>query len=105
MAVHPDLATEQDHVDRAYARLDHMRRAAAEALEAALAHGRGGGTYQTLVERDVLVAHSAQRIGQLELGAEALCFGRIDRDSGEAFHIGRLAVSDEDHEPLVIDWR
>ena len=105
MAVHPDLASEQHHVDRAYARLDEMRHAAAQALQAALAHGRGGGTYQTLVERDVLVANSVQRMGQLELGGEALCFGRIDREGGEAFHIGRLAVSDEDHEPLVVDWR
>jgi DNA helicase IV len=105
VAPHPDLAAEQAHVDRSYARLDQMRAAAAEALQAALAHGKGGGTYQTLVERDVLVANSVQRMSRLELGAESLCFGRIDRETGEAFHIGRLAVSDEDHEPLVVDWR
>jgi DNA helicase IV len=105
MAAHPDLAAEQAHIDRAYARLDAMRAAAAESLQTALRHGQGGGTYQTLVERDVMVANSVQRIGQLEIGGEALCFGRIDRQTGEAFHIGRLGVSDEDHEPLVVDWR
>ena len=105
MAAHPDLRAEQAHIDRAYARLDAMRAAAAESLQTALRHGQGGGTYQTLVERDVMVANSVQRIGQLEIGGEALCFGRIDRQTGEAFHIGRLGVSDEDHEPLVVDWR
>jgi DNA helicase IV len=105
MAAHPDLHAEQAHIDRAYARLDAMRAAAAESLQTALRHGQGGGTYQTLVERDVMVANSVQRIGQLEIGGEALCFGRIDRQTGEAFHIGRLGVSDEDHEPLVVDWR
>jgi DNA helicase IV len=105
MAAHPDLAAEQAHIDRAYARLDAMRAAAAESLQVALELGQGGGPYQTLVERDVMVANSVQRIGQLEIGGEALCFGRIDRQTGEAFHIGRLGVSDEDHEPLVVDWR
>ena len=105
MAAHPDLAAEQAHIDRAYARLDAMRASAAESLQTALRHGQGGGTYQTLVERDVMVANSVQRIGQLEIGGEALCFGRIDRQTGEVFHIGRLGVSDEDHEPLVVDWR
>ncbi len=26
-------------------------------------------------------------------------------DGEESFHIGRLAVSDAEHEPLVVDWR
>ena len=105
MASHPDLAAEQEHIDRAYRRLDAMREAAADSLQAALAHGKGGTNMQALVERDVLVANSVQRMGRLEIGGEALCFGRIDRETSEAFHIGRLAIADEDHEPLVIDWR
>ena len=31
--------------------------------------------------------------------------GQRHRSSGESFHIGRLAVSGPDHEPLVVDWR
>jgi DNA helicase IV len=104
-AQHPDLAAEQAHVDRAYERLAEMRAQAERDLEAAYAHGRGGGTHQTLVERDVFVANAARRLARLAIGGEALCFGRIDRDSGEHFHIGRVAVSDADHEPLVVDWR
>jgi DNA helicase IV len=77
-----------------------------------------GGTFQAVTERDIRVRNSLNRLEQLEIGAEALVFGRIDRrrEDGsaagpglsartESFHIGRLAVSDEDHEPLVVDWR
>ena len=51
-----------------------------------------------------------KRLVELDLGDAALVFGRIDRDDPEsseieAFHIGRLAVSDEDREPVVVDWR
>ena len=104
MAAHPDLASEQAHVALAYERLAATRAAAEQALRAALGQG-GVGTPQALVERDVMVANSLERIERLAVGDEAICFGRIDRDDGDAFHIGRLAVADVDHTPLVIDWR
>ena len=104
MSSHPDLASEQAHVALAYERLAATRAAAEQALRAALGQG-GVGTPQALVERDVMVANALERIERLGVGDEAICFGRIDRDDGEAYHIGRLAVSDVDHTPLVIDWR
>ncbi len=65
-----------------------------------------------------MVRTSLARLEQLDVGDQALYFGRIDRlpepgvestsDNpllGESFHIGRLAVSGPDHEPLVVDWR
>ncbi len=72
--------------------------------DSVIAHGRGG-THQAREERDVIVRTSKARLEQLSIGDEALCFGRIDQDDGELFHIGRLAVWDEGHEPLVVDWR
>src|SRR5215218_2164552 len=86
-----------------------MRRAAAERRDAVLALG-AGGTHQARNERDIVVRSSLQRMEQLELGREALCFGRIDRlprdgEPGESFHIGRLGVYDDNQEPLVVDWR
>ena len=45
------------------------------------------------------------RLGQLQLGSASLIFGRIDLDSDDRFHIGRLAVADERQEPVVVDWR
>jgi DNA helicase IV len=108
---HPDLAAEQAHVDHAYDRLQAMREAAYDMLRTAF--GERGGTFQAVTERDIRVRTSLNRLEQLELGGEALIFGRIDRLANgvngerlpEAFHIGRLAVSDSDQEPLVVDWR
>ena len=50
----------------------------------------------------------ANRLASLQLGDASLVFGRIDTTQsagGDSFHIGRLAVSDEHREPLVVDWR
>ena len=105
---HPDVPAEQVHVDHAYGRLGAMRAAAATRL--ADAFGERGGTFQSFTERDIRVRNSLSRLDQLQIGRESLIFGRIDPQPGdhgdeEAFHIGRLAVSDVDQEPLVVDWR
>ncbi len=112
---HPDVPAEQAHVDLAYERLEAMRAAAAAMLQDAFEER--GGTFQSITERDIRVRTSLGRLGQLDIGAESLVFGRIDRiatgpsdpppghPGQEAFHIGRLAVSDVDQEPLVVDWR
>jgi DNA helicase IV len=85
-------------------------------LQGVLDLGRGG-TFQSRTERDIVVRTSLARLEQLDIGDQALYFGRIDRLAepddgaptdgpfGESFHIGRLAVSGPDHEPLVVDWR
>src|SRR6516164_7882195 len=111
---HPDLPAEQAHVDLAYARLAAMRAAAARMLQDAFSER--GGTFQALTERDIRVRNSLNRLEQLEIGRESLVFGRIDRrapdptangseQATESFHIGRLAISDRDQEPVVVDWR
>jgi DNA helicase IV len=104
MAAPSDIQSEQAHIDRAYARLDAMRAAAAARRDEVIANSHGG-THQAREERDVIVRSSLARIEQLRLGDEALSFGRIDRTTGERFYIGRLAVSDVDQEPLIVDWR
>src|SRR3954469_10972247 len=108
MASHPDLEAEQAHIDHAYRRLDSMRATAEAMLRDAFA--QGSGTMQSLTERDVIVRTSLGRLEQLQIGRESLVFGRIDRAEAdgvgpEAFHIGRLAVNDEQQDPLVVDWR
>jgi len=61
----------------------------------------------------VFVQASLQRLEQLQLGRASLCFGRIDREAEdvatpgrvpivENFYIGRLAVSDEAQEPMIV---
>ena len=117
MPEHPDLDDEQEFLNRAYDGLEFMRGEARQMLQGVLDLGRGG-TFQSRTERDIVVRTSLARLEQLDIGDQALYFGRIDRlpdpvdDAaaetpllGESFHIGRLAVSGPDHEPLVVDWR
>jgi DNA helicase IV len=112
VAEHPDLQAEQEYLNLAYDGLEFMRGEARQMLQGVLDLGRGG-TFQSRTERDIVVRTSLARLEQLDIGDQALYFGRIDRlpepgeDSvlGESFHIGRLAVSGPDHEPLVVDWR
>ncbi|HEY1444898.1 MAG TPA: AAA family ATPase [Acidimicrobiales bacterium] len=115
MPEHPDLQDEQEFLNRAYDGLEFMRGEARQMLQGVLDLGRGG-TFQSRTERDIVVRTSLARLDQLDIGDQALYFGRIDRVPepgngnangalGESFHIGRLAVSGPDHEPLVVDWR
>ena len=113
MPEHPDLEDEQEFLNRAYDGLEFMRGEARQMLQGVLDLGRGG-TFQSRTERDVIARTSLARLEQLDIGDQALTFGRIDRlDEGvngddpevETFHIGRLAIHSADHDPLVVDWR
>ncbi len=110
MAFDPELDLEQRFLDRAHGALDAMRDESRRMLESVLDLGRGG-TPQSRTERDIVVRTSLARLAQLDIGDQGLCFGRIDtvpeegRESGDVFHIGRLAVSGPDREPLIVDWR
>jgi DNA helicase IV len=106
MASHPDLSTEQAHIDRAYDSLERSRHEATK-LRSMVEVGKGG-TEQARWEREMIEGNIAQRLHSLQLGDASLVFGRIDRtqgEGGETYYIGRLAVSDEEREPLVVDWR
>lgn len=106
MGSESDLDAEQAHLDRAYDALEASRRSAAR-LAGMVEVGRGG-TNQARFEREVIHESIVSRLTQLHIGDSSLVFGRIDRDEahgGERFHIGRIAVSDADYEPLVVDWR
>ncbi|HEX7166144.1 MAG TPA: AAA family ATPase, partial [Acidimicrobiales bacterium] len=52
-----------------------------------------------------LLATLKRRIFQLTDTGRPLCFGRIDTDGGDTWHIGRRHVEDEAAEPLVVEWR
>jgi DNA helicase IV len=105
-----EVADEQAFLNRAYVALEMMRDEARSMLGDVLDIGRGG-TFQSRTERDIVVNTALSRLQQLDIGDQALCFGRIDTAAedpdglGEAFHIGRVAVSGDDLEPLVVDWR
>lgn len=99
-----EIAVEQRHVDRVYARLAVLRQAAVRAERDGYRIARVG-TFGSLVERDAMVFHAARRRHALDSEHEGLVFGRLDLRRGESFHVGRLGVRGENAEPLVIDWR
>ena len=88
-----EIACEQAHLDRAYARLASLRAEAQELVEEARGGDRSGALFQRF-ERDAQEALGEERLRRLELGEQPLCFGRIDLLDGEALHIGRLGVLD-----------
>ncbi len=81
-----------------------MRSAARAVSEDVLDLGQGG-THSARFERDVRVEATERRLAALREADAGLVFGRIDRQDGERLYIGRVAISDEHNEPLVIDWR
>jgi DNA helicase IV len=90
---------EQTYLDRAYELLGQMETRASSA--AADAAERAPGDW------DATIAHRflSQRVASLSAGAGPLCFGRIDEELGEAWHIGRRHVEDDHGDPVVVDWR
>ncbi len=108
MAHEREIKEEQLFLNLALSALDHMRDEARSLRDsAAVANMRGAGD---LVERDVVMGTALQRLDQLAIGDQPLFFGRIDYapdDAGRSdeYHVGRLAVSDDELNPLVIDWR
>src|ERR671931_643701 len=115
---HPELAAEQEYLDRAYDRLDEMRAAASRVAEG-YAEVQRGGTHQARLERDVAEAYTRRRLASFDIGDAPLVFGRLDmrsRDgtgdghtgeggSGAPYYVGRMSVTDDDLVPLVVDWR
>ncbi|MEN3306711.1 MAG: hypothetical protein V7603_2913 [Micromonosporaceae bacterium] len=99
-----EIAAEQRHVDRVYARLEVIKKEARE-VEAAGYRIARVGNYGALVERDAMVFHAARRRRLLDAGHDGLVFGRLDLQSGEVRHIGRIGLRDADAQALVIDWR
>ena len=108
MAREREVAEEQAFLDRALTALDHMRDEARSLRDsAAVANMRGAGD---LVERDVVMGTALQRLDQLAIGDQPLFFGRIDYvpdelGTADIYHVGRLAVSDDQLNALVVDWR
>ena len=99
-----EIAAEQRHLDRVYARLAQLRRSAAAAEKEGYRLARVGN-FGALVERDAMVFHAARRRHALDAEHEGLVFGRLDLRDGSVLHVGRLGVRGEHAEPLVIDWR
>ncbi len=99
-----ELAREQAYVDTLYSRLDDLRDQTREQLRAVLLEA-GTGTPQSRVERDAFAGAYSDRISRLDAAEEQLCFGAMDRTDHRRIYIGRIGLSDTEHEPILIDWR
>jgi DNA helicase IV len=95
------LTAEQAHLDRAYECLAAMRSRA----DATLAIGERSVRDEDTVDAHVTRYHLERRAQALRADGGPLCFGRIDGDDGQQWHIGRRHVEDDDSRPVVVDWR
>ncbi|GAA0520726.1 DNA helicase [Saccharopolyspora subtropica] len=100
-----EIAAEQQYLTMLYAKLDALREETTQRLRNTLRDS--GGPPQARTERDISTRMYTDRLAQLSAVEHGMCFGRLDLDSGETFHIGRLGLFDEDneYEPLLVDWR
>ena len=105
MAGHPDLEAEQAYIEQAYAHLEAARQKALGLRK--LSTTGPGGTHQARYESEIVEDTIRARLAQLQLGDDvSLVFGRIDPDdTDDRWYIGRVAVSDAESEPIVVDWR
>ena len=99
-----DLAHERDYVAGLYARLEELRAEKRRQL-AQVRRAGAVGTMQNVSERDAFAALYEDRLAQLDAVDDRLVFGRLDLDSGEAQYIGRIGLTTEDLQRLMVDWR
>ncbi|GAA4087874.1 AAA family ATPase [Nonomuraea soli] len=99
-----ELAKEQEYVSRLYDRLDVLRERTQRQLKEILATG-AVGTHQNRSERDDFAVMYANRLARLWAVERGLAFGRLDQADGDRFYIGKLGLTDDEQERLLIDWR
>lgn len=99
-----ELRGERSYVDAAYDRVLEMRRSAEGLAETSRELTESRHT-QALFERDSAIAHAGRRLAALDIAKSRLLVGRLDLADGTRLYVGRLAVADEDGDPLVVDWR
>ncbi|MGW1188218.1 HelD family protein [Streptomyces sp. NPDC002559] len=99
-----ELLHEIAYVSRLYERLDTQRGYTADQLDQVHRQG-GGGTLQARLERTTMETQHTRRLAQLNAAEHGLCFGRLDLADGENRYVGRISLTDDKYEPLLIDWR
>ncbi|MCU1686436.1 MAG: hypothetical protein JWQ81_7175 [Amycolatopsis sp.] len=106
-----EIAIEQTHVDRVYARLAELRTQAEAMRSKGYEIGMGAGREaifeqaSMLFERDMMVFHANQTLQTLDAEYEGLVFGRLDHLATETIYVGRLGIRDSEFDNLVTDWR
>ncbi|HLS49698.1 MAG TPA: hypothetical protein VK024_06860 [Actinomycetaceae bacterium] len=99
-------AWEQDQrfLDRAYTRLDELRDHYRSRLALVRREGPAGSP-QNRSERDAFATHYEDSLARLDQVEDRLVFGRLDLADASSRYIGRIGLSDAEHNSLLIDWR
>jgi len=115
-----ELERERAYVATLYARLDELKADARSRLERTRAESVGGN-HQSRSERDAYARLYEDTITQLGAVDERLAFGRLELEQpdelgqgdgvampgtgGRYRYIGRIGLRDEQHHPILLDWR
>ncbi|MDO8107408.1 AAA family ATPase [Isoptericola sp. b441] len=99
-----EVDVEQTAVDVRYRRLDALREQTAARLAEVRRSGPSGSP-QNRSERDAFATLYEDRLAQLEGVEQRLTFGRLDLEDGSTRYIGRIGLTDDQHSPLLTDWR
>ncbi|MCY4162894.1 MAG: AAA family ATPase [bacterium] len=97
---------EQQNIERAHQALE-LARERVLSLQDMVEVG-AGGTHQARYEREIIYDSISTRLSSLDIGHSSLVFGRLDwneETGGDQLYVGRVAVWDENQEPVTIDWR
>ncbi len=105
-----ELQQERARLRAAHARVEQLRDRAVLVAEHAGSRAEVADLEpDALFARDVAISHAVHRAGMFDIAPDRLCVGRIDGDlAGEAdttLYIGRVSVTDESGDPMVVDWR
>jgi len=104
-----EIDRERAYVDGLFGRLDDLtedaRRRLVETRRISV-----GGNHQSRSERDAYARLYEDTIATLERVGDRLVFGRLDvaepdSDEDQYRYIGRVGLRDEQHRPLLLDWR
>lgn len=99
-----ELEHERRYVAGLYQRLDELRAEKQRQLDQ-VRRTISAGSHQNRSERDAFATMYEDRLAQLNAVDDRLVFGRLDLDSGEERYIGRIGLSSEDLQQLMVDWR
>lgn len=99
-----ELEHERRYVAGLYQRLDELRAEKQRQLDQ-VRRTTSSGSHQNRSERDAFATMYEDRLAQLNAVDDRLVFGRLDLDSGEERYIGRIGLSTEDLQQLMVDWR
>ncbi len=103
-SANPELEHEREYVAGLYQRLDELRAEKQGQLDQ-VRRTVAAGSHQNRSERDAFATMYEDRLAQLNAVDDRLVFGRLDLDSGEERYIGRIGLSTEDLQQLMVDWR